>query len=75
MEPFIPTFRKVRQGVVNEILIEYSEKELLGAAESNIEIEDIKRINKKVKNHDDNLFTWVPSRAIITFTGVIEFQT
>lgn len=70
MEPFIPTFRMVREGVVNGIPTEYSEEELLEAAESNIEIKDIKRINKRVKNHDDNLFTWVPSKAIIvTFTG------
>lgn len=70
MKPFIPTFRIVREGVINGIPTEYSEEEWLEAAESNIKIKDIKRINKRVKNHDDNLFTWVPSRAIIvTFTG------
>lgn len=69
MKTFIPTFRIVREGVINGIPTEYSEEEWLEAAESNIEIKDIKRINKRVKNHD-NLFTWVPSRAIIvTFTG------
>lgn len=60
----------IRKGVVNGIPPEYSVEELLEAAESNVEIKEITRINRRVRNQEDNSFYWVPSRAIIvTFVG------
>lgn len=60
----------IRKGVINGIPPEYSVEELLEAAESNVEIKEITRINRRVRNQEDNSFYWVLSRAIIvTFVG------
>lgn len=44
----------IRKGVVNGIPPEYSVKKLLKAAESNVEIKEITRINRRVRNQEDN---------------------
>ena len=70
LEVFIHGHRKSRKGLIKRIPVDISEEEILSSIESNVPVQEIKRLNRRNRQATSDKEKWLPGESIlITFVG------